>query len=175
MLKPLMNEMTCVNNVKDVKLVVVGGINNFLRGKQNVTEIKKEADSFKETVKAYNSDISVNFVALPIIPQLSKLPLDSHTLPHGTKNRTNELLNYNSYVTSVLNDTSVLLSMESLGIAKPSSSFDTYDHSCNVKIGKMHIPDQWEERNLTFGVHLKKDIKRKFWNNQIKPFFGISS
>ena len=65
--------------------------------------------------------------------------------------------------------------IESLGIAKPSSSFDYYVHSSNVKIGKMHIPDQWEEKNLTFGVHLKKDLKRKFWNEQIKPFFGISN
>ena len=175
MLRPLLNEMTCIKNVNDVKLVVVGGLNNFLRGKQSVTEIKNEAASFKEKVKAFNSNIVVNFVALPVIPQLSKLPHDTHSLPKGTKNRTNEILNYNSYVTSALNDTSTLLSMEALGIVKPISSFDSYVHSSNVKLGKMHIPEQWEERNLTYGVHLKKDLKRKFWMEQIKPFFGIAN
>ena len=91
MLRPLLNEMTCIKNVNDVKLVVVGGLNNFLRGKQSVTEIKNEAASFKEKVKAFNSNIVVNFVALPVIPQLSKLPHDTHSLPKGTKNRTNEI------------------------------------------------------------------------------------
>ena len=77
------------------------------------------------------------------------------------------------YVTSFLNETNVMLSMENLGIEKPSSSHDTYVHSSNVKIGKQHIPLQWEEHNLSYGVHLKADIKKKFWNEQIKPFFGI--
>ena len=63
--------------------------------------------------------------------------------------------------------------MEGLGIEKPTSSHDTYVHSCNVKIGRKHIPSQWEERNLSYGVHLKAEIKKKFWNEQIKPFFGV--
>ena len=108
---------------------------------------------------------------IPIVPQLSKLPYDSH---HVDRNRTNDILNFNSYVTSVLNDTNVFLSMENLGIEKPSSSHDAYVHSSSVKLGKKHIPLQWEERNLSFGVHLKADIKKKFWNEQIKPFFGIN-
>ena len=37
MLKVLMLELTCVENLKNVKLVVIGGVNNFLRGKQTVT------------------------------------------------------------------------------------------------------------------------------------------
>ena len=169
MLKVLMLELTCVKGMKNVNLVVIGGVNNFLR-MQAVSDIKNEALMFKNTVKSFNPNIVLNFAAIPLIPQLCKLPLDLHTVQ---KDRTLEFLNYNSYVTTVLNETNVLLSMESLGIEKPVSSFDTFDHSSTTKLGKRHIPEQWSEKNMSMGVHLKPDIKKFFWDTQIKPFFGI--
>ena len=173
MFKPLINEMTCIKNVENVKLAFVGGVNNFLRNKQTVEEIKAEAKNVKEKIKAFNSNISVNFIGIPLIPQCSKLPYDEHSLDSKIKDRTHDILNFNSYVTYVLNDTSTLLTLENFGVANPTSTFDTFANSSNVKIGKAHIPNQWQEKNLTYGVHLSKDLKRKFWNDHIKPFFGI--
>ena len=173
MLKPLLNEMTCIKNVENVKLAFVGGVNNFLRNKQTVEEIKAEAKNAKEKIKAFNSNISVNFIGIPLIPQCSKLPYDNHILDSKFNDRTNDILNFNSYVTSVLNDTSTLLTLENYGIESPTSFHDTYSCSSNVKIGKLHIQSQWQEKNLTFGVHLSKDLKRKFWNEHIRPFFDL--
>ena len=78
MLKVLMLELTCVKGLPNVKLIVIGGVNNFLRGKQSVNEIKDEALMFKNTVKDFNPNIVLNFAAIPLVPQLSKLPLDTH-------------------------------------------------------------------------------------------------
>ena len=67
----------------------------------------------------------------------------------------------------------VVLTLENFGISSPISSFDTYDCSSSVKIGKSHIQSQWQEKNITYDVHLSKGLKRKFWNKNIKSFFEI--
>ena len=128
----------------------------------------------KRKIKELIPSAHVSFVKIPLIPQLSKLPEDSHSVPND---RTFDILNLNEAFGTGLSDSPHDISLQPLGVKSASlgcKMWSVYDNDRNPKLvmtGLSHILSHWRETDPTEAVHIKTPIRKVFWSNNIVPFF----
>ena len=170
MIRPLLTEMKCLESSSNAKLLVVGGVNNFLQG-MNVDIVISEAVQLKKAVKFSYPNVQVTFMPIPLIPQLCKLPEDHFEI---AQNRTLDFLIFNDYVRYDLSDTRSSISLQNIGLVPLSIGCSFWPGKLKVFVtGKKHDPKCWRETHLVEGVHLKDNVRIDFWNTQVKRFFYV--
>ena len=168
MIRPLLTEMKCLDTNAQVNLLVVGGVNNFLKN-MSFADTIAEACQLKKAVKFSYPNVNVSFVPIPLVPQLCKLPEDRYEI---LNNRTLEFLEFNDFVCYELSDISSSVSLQNVGLVPLRIGCSFWPGKSKVFLtGKKHDTSQWRESHLEEGVHLKDTVRIEFWNNQIKKFF----
>ena len=175
MISPLLTEISAAKTY-DSKITVAlcGGLNDLMKG-ASLDEVIFSIDKFKKEVKKVANNSKFVCVQLPLIPKISKLPFDSHSLEY---NRLETQLAVNDYLLNVASDTPHDLSMEDLGVDTSSlgsflMSFRNNDQEIKLRLlGRKHIAREWREKNLEQAVHLEDRVRRKFWMEKVLPFFA---
>ena len=174
MIKPALTELAGIRDISSPKILICGGVNNFLRNHSYMSAYF-EATLIKRKIKELIPSAQVSFVKIPIIPKLCKLPEDTHEV---VNDRTFDILNLNEAFGTGLSDSHHDISLQPIGVKSISlgcKMWSVYDNDRNPKLvmtGRSHIMAQSRESEPTEAVHIKTPIRKVFWSQHIVPFFN---
>ena len=175
MLNPLVTELSGAKMFEqEIKIAMVGGLNDLMQNR-SLDQIKLDVRTFKQEVKNFCPQAKIVFMALPLIPKLTVLPNDDYLIQN---NRLADSLALNDFFMNIESDLSHDLSMEKLGLdlTQQSSHMAFYKDHFDITHAKFlprkHDTQSWREASLPEGVHLKDEIRSKFWLEKVLYFFN---